>query len=227
MKIISLSAGIAGPACAIATSIKKYFYNDSKQTDMFDYLEISLLSIIQILLLNNNSDNNITNNLLNNNIFVPNINGCQTVTFNNFDRIISHHDLKENYDESDYIEFIEKYKRRYYRLIECLKTENKIFFIRYGDECHSQFQEFIRIIREINPLCEFYIINLIYDETNKEQNYDIPNLYTINFYYLLDKNVIYDDDLFYRIIQFNWKPVYDLILIHLNTYEKRLISFHL
>jgi hypothetical protein len=227
MKIISLSAGIAGPACAIATSIKKYFYNDSKQTDMFDYLEISLLSIIQILLLNNDSDNNITNNLIHNNTFVPNINGCQTVTFNNFDRIISHHDLKEKYDAHDYIEFIEKYKRRYYRLIDCLKTENKIFFIRYGDECSSQFKEFIRIIQEINPLCEFYIINLIYDETNKEQNYDIPNLYTINFYYLLDKNVIYDDDLFYRTIQFNWKPVYDLILNHLNEDEKSLISFHL
>ena len=65
MKIISLSAGIAGPACAIATSIKKYFYNGSKQTDMFDYLEISLLSIIQILSLN--SDN--LCDALSNNIF--------------------------------------------------------------------------------------------------------------------------------------------------------------
>lgn len=227
MKIISLSAGMAGPACAIATSIKKYFYNGSKQTDMFDYLEISLLSIIQILLLKDNSDNNIINTITNNNTFSPNVNGCQTVTFNNFDRIISHHDLKEKYDKCDYIEFIDKYKRRYYRLIECLKTENKIFFIRYGHENQLQLQEFIRIIREINPICEFYIINLIYDETNIGQINDIPNLYTINFYYFLEKDVIYNDDLFFRTIQFNWKIVYDLIFNHLNHDEKSLISFHL
>ncbi len=222
MKIISLSAGIAGPACAIATSIKKYFYNDSKQTDMFDYLEISLLSIIQILSLNHDI---IIDAISNNNTFVPNINGCQTVTFNNFDKVISHHDLKENYNMEDYKEFIEKYKRRYYRLIECLKTENKIFFIRFGDEKLFQFQEFIRIVKEINPLCEFYIINLIYDENNTMQNDDIPNLYIINFYYFLEKNIIYNDDLYFRTIQFNWKIVYNLILNHLNENEKNTICF--
>lgn len=223
MKIISLSAGIAGPACAIATSIKKYFYNGSKQTDMFDYLEISLLSIIQILSLNSD---NISDAIYNNNTFVPNINQCQTVTFNNFDRIISHHDLKENYNVNDYNEFIEKYKRRYNRLIECLKTENKIFFIRFGHENTCQFQEFIRIIREINPLCEFYIINLIYDETNIEYNHNILNLYIVNFYYFLEKDVIYNDDLYYRTIQFNWKIVYDLVFNHLDKNEKDTISYY-
>jgi len=223
MKIISLSAGIAGPACAIATSIKKYFYNGSKQTDMFDYLEISLLSIIQILSLNSD---NISDDISNNNIFSPNINQCHTVTFNNFDRIISHHDLKENYDKCDYNEFIEKYKRRYNRLIECLKTENKIFFIRFGYETVTEFKEFIRIIREINPLCEFYIINLIYDEINIGDTNDIPNLYTINFYCFLEKDVIYNDDLYYRTIQFNWKIVYDLVFNHLNENEKNSICYY-
>ena len=222
MKIISLSAGIAGPACAIATSIKKYFYNGSKQTDMFDYLEISLLSIIQILSLNSD---NLCDALSNNNTFSPNINECQTVTFNNFDRIISHHDLKEKYNTDDYIEFIEKYKRRYNRLIECIKTENKIFFIRFGIENRIQFQEFIKAIKQINPLCQFYIINLIYDEKNVEYKNDIPNLYTINFYYFLEKDIIYNDDLYYRTIQFNWKLVYNLIINHLDEMEKNIICY--
>jgi hypothetical protein len=52
MKIISLSANIAGPACAIATSIKKYFYNNNYITNIFDYLELSIISINQFLLLN-------------------------------------------------------------------------------------------------------------------------------------------------------------------------------
>ena len=51
MKIISLSSSIAGPACAIATAIKKHFYNNDYQTNIFDYLEISLESINQFLLL--------------------------------------------------------------------------------------------------------------------------------------------------------------------------------
>ena len=223
MKIISLSAGIAGPACAIATSIKKYFYNGSKQTDMFDYLEISLLSIIQILSLNDISL------IDDNNTFSPNINKCQSVTFNNFHKIISHHDLKEDYNTEDYIKFIEKYKRRYYRLIECIKNENKIFFIRYGNEDLCLFEEFIKVVKKINPLCNLYIIYLYYDDTknNIEPNYEIPNLYLINFYNYLEKDIIYDNDLYFRTIQFNWEVVYNLILNHLNENEKETISFSL
>jgi hypothetical protein len=52
MKIISLSANIAGFACAIASSIKKYFYNNNYITNIFDYLELSIISINQFLLLN-------------------------------------------------------------------------------------------------------------------------------------------------------------------------------
>ena len=50
MKIISLSSKRAGYACAVASSVKKYFYGDSKITDLFDYLEISFKSINQFLL---------------------------------------------------------------------------------------------------------------------------------------------------------------------------------
>jgi hypothetical protein len=38
MKIISLSSNIAGPACAVAQCIKKYYNNDYK-TNFFDFLE--------------------------------------------------------------------------------------------------------------------------------------------------------------------------------------------
>ena len=44
MKIISLSSNKAGFACAVATSIKKY-YNNNYQTQMFDYLVCSLNDI--------------------------------------------------------------------------------------------------------------------------------------------------------------------------------------
>lgn len=232
MKIISLSSNIAGPACGIASSIKKYFYNGSKQTDMFDYLEISLLSIIQVLSLNNNDIELLSYN----NTFLPNINNCQSVTFNNFDRMISHHDLKIDYTEEDYINFIDKYKRRYYRLIESIKTENMIFFIRYGEEDPVQYLEFIKCIKTINPLCNFYIINLMYDDnigigigigdnSNIYESLNIFNMYIINFYNYLERDVVYDDDLYFRMMQFNWKIVYELIYNHLFEGDKNQITY--
>jgi len=224
MKIISLSSNIAGPACGIASSIKRYFYNGSKQTDMFDYLELSLLSIIQVLLLDN------IDLISYNNSFLPNINDCHSVTFNNYDRMISHHDLKIDYNEVDYINFIEKYKRRYFRLIESIKTEDIIFFIRYGEEDTAQLMEFTSIIKKLNPSCDFYIINIIYNDSNNNLknntlNPIISNVHVINFYDYLDKDIIYNSDLYYRMMQFNWRVVYDFINEHLPEKYRGEISF--
>ena len=122
MKIISLSSSIAGPACAIGLCIKKHFYDNNYQTNMFDYLEISLLSIIQILYLKNDDINYLHEN---NEVFINPV-GNNSVIFKNFNHIISHHDLKLNYSEEDYKDFIDKYKRRYHRLMEYINTEDKI-----------------------------------------------------------------------------------------------------
>ena len=116
MKIISLASDIAGPACAIATSIKKYFYNNNYETNIFDFLEITLKDINKLL---DNYDISFVENLhlTKNNIHKS------SVTFNNFDKIISHHDLPEEYNENDLKNFKEKYIRRYNRLFNCIKNE--------------------------------------------------------------------------------------------------------
>ena len=72
MKIISLSSNTSGYACGIATSIKKYFYNNNNKTNIFDYLEISLNSINQFLINNTNDKND--NNEKNNNNYNKNCN---------------------------------------------------------------------------------------------------------------------------------------------------------
>jgi hypothetical protein len=98
MKIISLSSSTAGPACAIATSIKKYFYNNNYRTNIFDFLELSLLSIIQMLELDD-----IEKNINNNHLIIDNVNNTKSVEFKNFDKIISHHDLSKDYSENPHI----------------------------------------------------------------------------------------------------------------------------
>ena len=218
MKIISLSSTIAGPACAIAKSIKKYFYNDNYQTNMFDYLEISLLSIVQILHLENDDVNYLN---LNNEIFL-NKDGNNSVKFNNFDKIISHHDLKEKYSEDDYKIFIEKYKRRYYRLLNDIKTQDKIFFIRYGIEDNNIINNFINKILSINPNLKVYFIIVNYDEKNQyinDKNYIYINFYNYN------KDIDYNSDLFYRTIQYNWKIIHDIIFKNLDATEKNNFNY--
>ena len=210
MKIISLSSSTAGHACAISQCIKKYFYNNEYQTNIFDYLEISLLSIIQILYLNPND----INYLHENNEIISNQDGNKSVKFKNFDKIISHHDLKENYTEEDYNNFIKKYQRRYYRLYENIKTEDKIFFIRYGIESNNLIEIFIKKINEINPQLVVYFINVNYDKNNEIINYNIKNYFYINFY--INENIIYDNNLYFQTFQYDWNIICDLIRIKLN-----------
>jgi len=207
MKIISLSSSIAGPACAIGLCIKKHFYDNNYQTNMFDYLEISLLSIIQILYLKNDDINYLHEN---NEVFINPV-GNNSVIFKNFNHIISHHDLKLNYSEEDYKDFIDKYKRRYHRLMEYINTEDKILFIRYGNELESVINNFMNRINEINPKLQVFFINVNYDEKSEIVNYNIKNVFYINFYNHIDKNVIYNDNLFYKTMQYDWNIISDVI----------------
>ena len=94
MRIISLSSDIAGPACAISSCINTYSKNNYP-TNIFDYLEISLLSIIEILKIKTETLN-IDNKLRGDNEINLNKDNKNSVKFNNFNKIISHHDLQEN-----------------------------------------------------------------------------------------------------------------------------------
>ena len=219
MKIISLSSTIAGPACAIATSIKKYFYNNNYQTNFFDYLEISFLSVLEVLSIID------INSILNNNIIMLNKDNNMTIDFKNFDKILSHHDLHNNYNDSDYKSAIYKYIRRYNRLMNDIKTEDEIYFIRFGIEDTSLIYNFINKIKEINPLLKFKFINLIYNDNNN-LNYQVinDNYILINFFDYIDINKKYSDDLYFKTIEFDWYIVYNIIYNELdNKYKNSFI----
>ena len=141
MKIISLSSSIAGPACSVACSIKKHYYNNNYKTNIFDYLEISLIGVIQVCLL----DDEQIEYLSNNNIITSNKDGNKSVQFANFDKMISHHDLPENYSDEDYKNFIDKYIRRFRRFMNDIMTEDSIYFIRYGYELEDDIKLFINL----------------------------------------------------------------------------------
>jgi hypothetical protein len=239
MKIISLASNIAGPACAISVSIKKYFYNDNYKTNIFDYLEISLKSINQILeIISKKEDIEIL--LKTKNKKYLNNDGNISVIFNNFDKIISHHDLNNEFSENDYIEFIDKYIRRYDRLIMDLYKEDKIFFIRFGKEEKEDIINFIKNINTINPLLKIYFIHLDYNnyENNDDYSYKLDYQYEkkenilkinynyINFYDYVNLDKKYSENLFYKTIEFDWNIVYQYIRSIINEREKKDFIFY-
>jgi hypothetical protein len=226
MKIVSLSSSIAGPACAIALCIKKYFYNNNASTNIFDYLEISLESINQLL---NISFDEIDKYLRTNNEIYINKDDYSSVLFKNFDKIISHHDLTKEYTELEYDNFIEKYKRRFYRFMNDLKYEDKIFFIRYGNDNIKSIEYFIEIIKNINSNLKFYYINVDFIESDNleiRNRYEINNYIYINFYKYLDKNQEYNENLFYKTLQYDWKIVYNIIYENLEEEYKKIFTYY-
>ena len=213
MKIISLSSNTAGYACAIACIIKNKYYNNNYKTNFFDYLEISFTSIIQLLSLENSSINNI---LSSKNIF-SNRDSKKTVLFDNFDKIYSHHDLIENYSDNDFNIFIQKYERRYNRLINDIKNEDKLFFIRHEIENEEQIKLFFKKINEINPNLHIYFINTYFDENidstifYSEELIKNYNFIPINFKNIIPEKSNYNDDFFLRTFEYNWDHVFGII----------------
>jgi len=207
MKIISLSSDKAGFACAVATSIKKY-YNNNYQTQFFDYLVCSLNTINNILKINQ------CDNIINNLEITP-INDKSCVNFKNYDNLISYHDLLNPYNIDDYNNFIEKYKRRYFRLQEIIKNENILYFIRFGYETEKDINNFFHIIKYLNNNIKIYFINVYYDKINYNYNYKINNnncfFIPVNFYIFEEKNKTYDKDDYYKTLEYNWHEIFKII----------------
>jgi hypothetical protein len=173
---ISLSGSKAGNACAVKQSIKNYTTGNNK-TQFFDWLVVSMKSVNQLLentpiLFETNYFHNASNKI--------------SINFKNFDLLTSHHDIHEFNDNSIH-ELTEKYTRRYNRLIDTIKEQQHIHFIRY---CNSnEFDEinnFYTNIFKINPNLMFTFILISDCDIPIEMK---PNLIFINLSnYIVDLN---------------------------------------
>jgi len=65
--------------------------------------------------------------------------------------LVSMHDVPIKYSFNDINNFILKYKRRYNRLIELIKSNNKTYIIRRDNPLDNKITKFINIINIINP----------------------------------------------------------------------------
>ena len=169
MKYISI-----GNTCSVKYNINKY--RGTSETLFFDWLMTSMDSVIEILNCNNinnilYSDNivkDLTNqhlDITNSRIFIKSLNYC-----------VSIHDLSPTYTDNDVLDFIDKYSRRFERIIEYIKSNEQICFIRIGDVSFDEIYKFIETIKKINSNCDFTIAVIDNNEHNKPEIIKQQNL---------------------------------------------------
>ena len=183
MNLISL-----GGACVTKFQITNYKINnfiDNKETNLFDWVISIFQNILDIL-----STDNINNIFNIDNIIHYELNGDQCrIGFKPLDYFLSIHDLSNSYTDSDLHEFIDKYKRRYERMINIIKNDNNIIFLRFDNDDLISIEDYLNfknIIQNINPNCKFCFINLIIN-LPFENNINIINE---NFYKINLKNYL-------------------------------------
>ena len=134
-----------GSECDIKYQINKYL-NLTKETEFFDWLISDIDSVCDILSKDINTILTFPNIQL---IGYKNINSI--IKFKNCTKLVSMHDVPIKYSFNDINNFILKYKRRYNRLIELIKSNNKTYIIRRDNPLDNKITKFINIINIINP----------------------------------------------------------------------------
>ena len=202
---ISLSSSHAGNACAIRQSIINYINNET-ETHFFDWLVTSMKSVNQIL---ENKPIEFESNYI-----YPNPLNTTSINFKNFDLLTSHHDIHE-FNQNSINEITDKYIKRHKRLINTIKEQTKINFIRY---CKNQYDieeneilKFQENIKKINPnlIFNFVLIsdcnNLIISNNLLSEHFIYINLNDYNNNDILNENNVY-----FKIVK-SYKCIFDLV----------------
>lgn len=156
---ISLSSRDVGYACGIAQS--KINYLGKGETHFFDWLVCSLKSVNEVI-------EGKTIQFEDKYIYPNNLNTV-SINFKNFDLLTSHHDIQVFNKKDSLSDITQKYNRRHSRLLEIIKNNKLIKFIRYCKKTEDieelQIHKFYKNIENVNPTLEFYFL-LISDNKN-------------------------------------------------------------
>jgi len=159
IKLISL-----GSECDVRYQIDKYnlkYKKTSIESNFFDWLISDVDSIINIL-----------TNDINKILTFPNIrligykNNKSIMKIANCNKLISMHDISSKFSFNDIYNFILKYKKRYQKLMDLIKSKNKIYFIRKGNISDEKIVILLEIFNNINPQNNITLILLRTDIKN-------------------------------------------------------------
>lgn len=201
---ISLSSSYAGNACAIRQSIINYT-NVKSETQFFDWLVCSMKSVNEVL---EGKPILFENNFIHSKLNI-------SINFLNFNKLVSHHDIKE-LNNNNINELTTKYKRRYERIINTIKEQSNISFIRYCKDLkdleEDEIYTFFININTINPNLIFKFI-LITDSDNLVLPNNLLNnnrLLFINLNKYIDDDIINEPNGYFKNIKKN-KCIFNII----------------
>lgn len=183
---ISLSSYHAGHACAIRDSIRIYGNNgDIDPNQFFDWLTVSMKSVNEVIEMKPIE--------FEDHYIYPNVLGQTTVFFKGFDSLISHHEVHVM-NENGINELVEKYTRKRARLINTIKTQTRIYFLRYcknqEDLEEAEIFRFINNIANVNPDLNFKFILM----SDHEDLFIPPGLRTLLHFFYIPLHEFLDDD---------------------------------
>jgi hypothetical protein len=202
---ISLSSSYAGNACAVRQSIINY--STAGETQFFDWLVSSMKSVNELL-----EGKPI---LFEETYKYPNPLNTTTIKFLNFNCLISHHDI-EKFTDNSRNEIIEKYTRRYERLIDTIQTEKEIYFIRYckdsNDIEEGEIIKFYENIKNINNdlLFKFVLISHCENLIIPDNLINSENFIYINLNNFIDEEVINETNDYFKTIK-SYKCIFNII----------------
>ena len=153
-----------GSKCNVKFQINKYV--KKQETLFFDWLGTDMETVIKILQCKNICDilyhDNIVKDPKN-----PYTKSNSRIIIKSLPYCVSIHDFTINFKKEDIDSFINKYERRFKRLIELICSTEKLYFIRYEKITEEQKKLFIETILNINPDCDFTLVSVIDDCVNE------------------------------------------------------------
>jgi len=213
MKFISL-----GRHCDIAFNIKKYIDSDVP-THFFDWVRTDFKCVLEILNLRCiDQILNIENIRIDKESFAYNNDICLTlknIEKKNLNLLFYRDIILENYNDEEMndklVQFIEKYKRRFNRLIELIESKDKICFIYRVQEIKIDFEKdielFKKILFSINKNCIFCLVFLIEGDDDfifvKYRSY-----MKINISSFIDKT---NNDYSWKSEHIDWEKIFNVI----------------
>jgi len=131
--------------------------------------------------------------------------------------LLSHHDVTtEGIIDKDAIQnFIDKYERRWNRIMEEIKqsSKNLIFMHRITDNkiVPGDENKFIELISNINPECKFCLVFLIHNNKISDAIIEKRNKFLcINIESFLKPN--YSEEIDWKLNQYDWNRIFETIL---------------
>ena len=212
MEFISL-----GRHCDIAFNLKKN--NKTDITHFFDWIRTDFKCVLYILNLKNiDSIFNIDNLIIDDKEHLHE--NEYTITLKNFvekkEVFLFHHEIQiktdDNIDIKEKIKlFIDKYNRRYGRLMDLIKSDKKLVFIYRITEnkfdYNTDVNEFNKIIKLLNKNIVYCLVILVNDASEDYYFVRFENYIKINISKYIDTNI--NNDWTYSHIK--WLNIYDII----------------